>query len=208
MRDQVVVDVEPGSFLAERYPDGSFTITIDGGARDARVGDDGPLFLDGRSRGLRYLTVITEPLAGALTITADLLPDASPTADADLVRDEVSDPAAFWDELSSGLRLGGAGDEAVRRLDSSLDWMVRDALVHYLSPRGLSSTPAAAGARVTSARVPSSCCWRWERTDACARAPASSSWGRSLPDGELAAVVRASSSRGRPLSVTPHRTAT
>ncbi|MHB8274111.1 MAG: GH36-type glycosyl hydrolase domain-containing protein [Dermatophilaceae bacterium] len=80
-------------------------------------------------------------------------------ADPDLADPDLADPdlgntaqPQFWDGISSLVRLTPPADsplaEEVSRLDAVLPWFAHDALVHYLSPRGLEqSTGGAWGTR-------------------------------------------------------------
>ena len=85
-----------------------------------------------------------------LSLTADLVP-AADLAKQDLVADDRT-PIEFWDGIGSSVRLRPPADSPlageVARLDSVLPWFAHDALVHYLSPRGLEqSTGGAWGTR-------------------------------------------------------------
>jgi CRISPR-associated protein Csx3 len=82
-----------------------------------------------------------------LTLTADLVP-AADLARQDLVghgvvgQHIVTDaPQQFWEGISSAVRLsppvGSPLAAEVSQLDTVLPWFAHDALVHYLSPRGL-----------------------------------------------------------------------
>jgi len=122
---ELFVPVPEGSALAERFPRGGFAVTgldenVLAGARG-----DGRLFLDGRSRGLPYLC-LEAPASGffGLELRGRLLPDV-PLVDA-----PVPLPA---------LEPQGDGPAAreVRRLGEVLPWLLENALVHYLAPRGL-----------------------------------------------------------------------
>jgi CRISPR-associated protein Csx3 len=102
------------------------------------VDDDLPLFGDGRSRGLPWLSLRTVPLDRlelALTVPAR-----------EAVLEDRADPTRHlgeaWDAtVARGIRLRApAGAELapeVARLDAVLPWFTQNALVHYLSPRGL-----------------------------------------------------------------------
>lgn len=130
--DEVVVSPHPGSAVAARNPGGTFVLHLLGGASGAVVGDDAALFADGASRDLPYLTVRTAPTtAWRMRITGRLVPpgpDGPPHAE------------GFWDEVAGGVTLSAAGapaGAAVERLSHLLPWLAHNALVHYLSPRGL-----------------------------------------------------------------------
>jgi cellobiose phosphorylase len=127
----------PESDLGRRFPDGSFRIDAAPGTRLERAGGDELLFLDGRSRGQPCLVLVTAPAASAaFRITGQLVgerPGLAPAPDfaADAERGE-----RFWRQLVA-LELAPAGGADVARLGELLPWLTRDALVHYLAPRGL-----------------------------------------------------------------------
>jgi cellobiose phosphorylase len=122
-----------GSELARRFPQGFFRIEAHDGTALERVGGDEMLYLDGRSRGQPWMCMLAAPATSAgWRITGHLVPEQASPADAG--RD-------FWHEAGAGLRLhapakGDAADD-VRRLGEWMPWLAHDALVHYLSPRGL-----------------------------------------------------------------------
>ncbi|HEX5335971.1 MAG TPA: hypothetical protein VFW55_08825 [Propionicimonas sp.] len=110
---------------------GGRSLRLDFGDKDVASGGDELLFADGDSRDLPWLCcVLDAPGDTAFTLTAEVAPS-----------DTGSGPVRLpdlWSELRTGLSLGGtAGDENVVTLDAILPWFAHDALVHYLSPRGL-----------------------------------------------------------------------
>jgi cellobiose phosphorylase len=137
----VTVSPTAGSVAAQRFPPGSFRLAW-APAVVADVGRDEILFADGRSRGLPYVTLATRALSELnLTLTVDLVSQQE-IASQDL--GEAPWPQ-FWPGLADAIRLeapdggldsGPASDE-VTRLDTIMRWFAHDALVHYLSPRGL-----------------------------------------------------------------------
>jgi CRISPR-associated protein Csx3 len=132
----VTVRPPAGSAAARRFPGGSFRLSWLEGALEM-VERDEALFLDGRSRNLPWLTLRTPPTDDLMiTLTADLVRDADRSLGA--AKAEWSD---FWPGLGGCLRLvspsGSPLAEEVERLDAILPWFAHDALVHYLSPRGL-----------------------------------------------------------------------
>jgi CRISPR-associated protein Csx3 len=158
--DDTGVRIRPlaGSLASTRFPAGSFRFSWERGSVEL-VARDEALFLDGRSRDLPWVTLRTAPTAEVhLALTADLVP-AADLASQDLVGhallgdvpvDEA--PSQFWDGIGSSVRLRPPADsilaEEVSRLDTVLPWFAHDALVHYLSPRGLEqSTGGAWGTR-------------------------------------------------------------
>jgi CRISPR-associated protein Csx3 len=138
------VTVRPlaGSLARTRFPAGSFRLSWKAGSVE-RVGRDEALFLDGCTRRLPWITLRTTPTTGMyLGLSADLVPAG------DLARQDLlgqgpggSTRPRFWDGISSSVRLRPPPDsplaEEVCRLDTVLPWFAHDALVHYLSPRGL-----------------------------------------------------------------------
>lgn len=97
-------------------------LRVDFEGADALGADDGSLFPDRRSRGLPWLTVSgSAPLRLTLGAAAAL-------------PDDLAAPAAG--ELA-GLGLRASGSPEVPALNRIVPWFTHDALVHYLSPRGL-----------------------------------------------------------------------
>jgi len=158
--DDAGVTVRPvaGSMAATRFPAGSFRFSWEPGSID-RVGRDETLFLDGRSRDLPWVTMRTAPSRQVhLVMTADLIPPAD-LAQQDLVdHDQIGQhgvhraPFQFWDRVFNALRLSPAADSPlateISQLNTVLPWFTHDALIHYLSPRGLEqSTGGAWGTR-------------------------------------------------------------
>ncbi|HEY1127937.1 MAG TPA: hypothetical protein VGF12_00905 [Roseateles sp.] len=115
--DRLRLTPPAGSELAQRFPDGGFSIDAPG---LAIVGDDGRLFADGASRGEPLLSLDFAPAtAFALTLHGELLQTA-PLAPQPLV-------LPHWQ----------SGQSALVQLGDILPWYAHNALVHYLSPRGL-----------------------------------------------------------------------
>jgi cellobiose phosphorylase len=126
--DGVAIAPAPGSDLAARFPRGSFLITPAAGTTFERVGGDELLFADGQSRAQPYICVVTLPastvelrMTGRLT-SADA---ADRTSEIDLRKLQMSAPT------TSPLAC------AVQQLADISPWFIHNALVHYLSPRGL-----------------------------------------------------------------------
>jgi 1,2-beta-oligoglucan phosphorylase len=147
--DETGVTVRPleGSLASTRFPSGSFRFSWDRGSID-RVGRDEALFLDGQSRDLPWVTMRTAPTTEAhLALTANLVP-AADLAGQDLLEQDlgghnpgVKAPFQFWDGMFSAVRLRPPADSPlaseVSQLNTVLPWFAHDALIHYLSPRGL-----------------------------------------------------------------------
>ena len=130
--EHVVLSPAPGTDLARRFPGGAFRISPQEGTRFERIGGDELLFLDGRSRQEPFVCIQTAPLRQAgLTIRGEL------------IRAETQSPLL----LEPGTQLDApvilhapqAHPHAAqaRRLTEIAPWLMHNALVHYLSPRGL-----------------------------------------------------------------------
>ena len=123
--EDVFVGVPGGSELHARFPEGGFVVTpvVEGAA--VRVRGDGRLFDDGRPRGLPFLCVEGETCAAfGLDLAGRLVPDV-PGAPAPVPLPALRAPNE------------GPASREVRRLAEMLPWLLDDAMVHYLSPRGL-----------------------------------------------------------------------
>jgi len=126
------VDVAPpaDSHTTALFPGGYVHLgwTEHGGAA---VGDDAALFRDGRSRGLAWVTVRTSAQTEwELTLTPRLVPVAP---------DRPTTPD-FWATTAGAVELSAPDSDAGRelgRIATIVPWFTHDALVHYLSPRGL-----------------------------------------------------------------------
>ncbi len=105
-----------GSELAQRFPGGAFELDVPG---LAQFGDDALLYADGASRGEPQLCLdYAATSALTLTLRGALLAEASPPAQALALPQWGAQPA-------------------LAALADSLPWYAQNALVHYLSPRGL-----------------------------------------------------------------------
>ena len=116
-----------------------------------RVGGDEALFSDGVSRDLPYLTLVTRP-ARSLSL---MLLGRFVTSGVDVPAPDgpAAAPARLTVPLSAGVRTLGVADAPTPRRDGAraalvhgdrlarllawLPWLRQNALVHYLSPRGL-----------------------------------------------------------------------
>lgn len=140
--DQVRVTAPPGSAAGQHAPDAAIDLRWSPGAL-GDVAQDGPLFTDGLSRGEPWVSASVPALAAwNLELRPGLLPTGGEAGD----RTDDDGPADFWSTLHSRLDLaavpgtaaGHAGSASrVAALAQTIPWMTHDALVHYLSPRGL-----------------------------------------------------------------------
>lgn len=129
-QDSVFVRAIPESDVGRRFPDGGFVIRAKEGTRLEEIGGDELLFTDGVSRKQPFLCFVTAPLIEAGLIIEGKLVKAGAGLD-----------VSFWDTITSGLRIEVPGTEplagATGRIGEIFPWFIHNALVHYLSPRGL-----------------------------------------------------------------------
>jgi cellobiose phosphorylase len=123
----------PDSDVGRRFPEGGFRLSTLPGTVIERLGTDELLFADGVSRHQPFLCLLTAPFTSfSFSITGDLVPTATPAG---------SSTERYWHDMTAGLRLHPstasplAGDAT--RLAEILPWFAHNALIHYLSPRGL-----------------------------------------------------------------------
>ena len=126
----VLVKAVPDCDVGRRFPEGGFRITPAEGTALETIGGDELLFADGVSHDQPYLCIITAPSRTAGLMIEGCLMDA------------VSDPAAnLRDSINAGLEItapqAGQLAPAAARIAEIFPWFVHNALVHYLSPRGL-----------------------------------------------------------------------
>ncbi len=121
----VFVGVPAGSSLAERFPKGGFVVAPDEHSAFTRWGGDELLFADGRAQGQPWLVIDAHasPHFG-LRVEGRLVVQAAPAA--------LPLVAPHW-QAPTGSTLAGAS----QRLHDIAPWYLHNALVHYLSPRGL-----------------------------------------------------------------------
>ncbi|MFO1217212.1 MAG: hypothetical protein U1E89_02400 [Burkholderiaceae bacterium] len=124
--DAVCVPVPPQGELAARFPGGALRIEPLPGTVFAAVGGDEMLYADGHGRGSPFVCIDTaEPVERfELRLLGRLFDAARP-------------PATTLGALRLRAPPAAAGASAVAQLDEILPWFRHDALVHYLSPRGL-----------------------------------------------------------------------
>jgi cellobiose phosphorylase len=124
----------PESDVGRRFPDGGFRIDPLPGTPLKTAGGDELLYADGRSRREPFLCLVTAPVSSAgFRITGHLVPAPPATAETGADR--------YWREMTAALRVHPpAGSDLtgdIERLQEILPWFAHDALIHYLSPRGL-----------------------------------------------------------------------
>ncbi|MGH8138470.1 MAG: GH36-type glycosyl hydrolase domain-containing protein [Steroidobacteraceae bacterium] len=128
----IIVTPSAGTDLARRFPNGSFHITPMSGTEAQCVGGDELLFIDGRSRGQPFLCIVTAPAASiGLRFRGDLIPGQ---ANAPL---RVDSGDALVPRLTLGASPPGPLAARLAGIPEIVPWFTHNALVHYLSPRGL-----------------------------------------------------------------------
>ncbi|MDT7835922.1 GH36-type glycosyl hydrolase domain-containing protein [Aquabacterium sp. OR-4] len=121
----VVVPVPAGSELHARFAQGRFVIEPMPGTLLAEVGGDGLLHADGAPRGAPFVCLRLEASRQAgLLLRGELLAETGVPA-LDLPLPQLQPPGQ------------GAAAQALAQLAEILPWYRHNALVHYLSPRGL-----------------------------------------------------------------------
>jgi 1,2-beta-oligoglucan phosphorylase len=129
--DGIAVSPNVGVDLRRRFPQGFFLISPDAGAKFEHVGGDELLFCDGRSRRQPYICVVTAASRSVGLRIEGRLISASPADEGDV---SASSPLPKW-RLSAPVESPLAA--RVGRLADISPWFTQNALIHYLSPRGL-----------------------------------------------------------------------
>jgi cellobiose phosphorylase len=128
----IIVAPAAGSEIGRRFPDGSFRIVADAGTEFERVGGDELLFSDGRSRQQPYLCLLTAPTRSlGLQIQGHLI---APATQAPL---RMPSDQPLIPKLSMSVASAAPAAQRLEQLADILPWYTHNALVHYLSPRGL-----------------------------------------------------------------------
>ncbi len=120
----------PDSDVGRRFPDGGFIVGASEGTLIEKIGGDELLFADGVSHNQPYLCFITSPATAAGLVMRGRLVDES-----------VGQTGNFWETIASGLQIispeASKLAPAAERAGEIFPWFIHNALVHYLSPRGL-----------------------------------------------------------------------
>jgi cellobiose phosphorylase len=131
-KDAILVAAAPDSDVGRRFPDGRFRITPAPGTRFERVGGDELLFLDGRSRQQPFVCIISASATQmGLRIGADLI-DARSQAPL-----RADSEAGLIPTLAASVASVGPRSQSLLHLADLVPWLAHNALVHFLSPRGL-----------------------------------------------------------------------
>ncbi|MFZ0500450.1 MAG: hypothetical protein WAM52_15070 [Steroidobacteraceae bacterium] len=130
--DTLIVMATPESDVGRRFPQGEFRITLAPQTAVKRVGTDELLFLDRRSREEPYLCVETSPTRRAGLAIAGHLVTPESQSPWRLPAEEVLMPSLTLEPAAPG-----ESGEWAAHLVEMVPWYTQNALVHYLSPRGL-----------------------------------------------------------------------
>lgn len=130
--DGALVYPRPEGPLGQRFGQGHFRLLALEGTRFAAVGGDERLYPDGVSRQQPHLCLVTEAAANTGLLISGHLVSGTP---ASVAAHSAQLPPSPW----LGLAPAAANDaaQATERLALILPWLQHNALVHYLSPRGL-----------------------------------------------------------------------
>ncbi|MDB6046699.1 MAG: uncharacterized protein JWM63_5250 [Gammaproteobacteria bacterium] len=130
--DEIVVAVAPESDLGRRFPGGTFAIAPLSGTEFQQVGGDELLFADGRSRQQPFICIVTAPApVVGLRIRGHLIEEGTQTP---LRADSGESLLPRLTMTVPGSRLLS---EQLAGISDIVPWYTQNALVHYLSPRGL-----------------------------------------------------------------------
>jgi cellobiose phosphorylase len=127
--EEIAVSPAAATDLGRRFPNGNFTIAATTGTHFERVGGDELLFIDGLTRQQPFVCIVTAPASQVgLSMRGHLVAEATP---APLLAEKAAD-------LTPQLRFHPATpSEPLARLADIVPWFAQNALIHYLSPRGL-----------------------------------------------------------------------
>jgi cellobiose phosphorylase len=129
--EAIVVSPAPGSELAQRFPGGGFRLVPEQGTSFAQVGGDELLFDDGQSRNEPFLCLATDRTTRvAFKIVGELVHESQD------IQQSVAAKAAIAHILIAPPSTSEY-TEALERLADIIPWFTHNALIHYLSPRGL-----------------------------------------------------------------------
>ena len=128
----IVITAAEDSDVGRRFPDGSYRIAALDGTDFEHIGGDELLFLDGRSRHEPFVCVVTSLARRiGLRLRGDLVA-TGPAASLQVAAGE--DLIPLFPLHVSG---NSSQSERLAQLAEITPWLTHNALVHYLSPRGL-----------------------------------------------------------------------
>lgn len=129
--NDIVLTPEPGGEVGSRFPQGAFRIGSVGATQFEQVGADELLFIDQRTREQPFVVIVTATSRSAgLWIRGELIAKDSTT----VLR---IDGQPLIPTISIKPASDGAAGRHAAALADIVPWFTHNALVHYLSPRGL-----------------------------------------------------------------------
>ena len=145
--DGVQIWPAPGSPMARRFGSGGLGLHLVGDVAGLQVQGDEALFLDGRSRGQPYLCLCLPAVQQVvLTLACSLIPPSpSPSSNSSTSSTSSSSPTARAEPVAPSAiptlqwraPPQAQTGSALAELADWMPWLAHNALVHYLSPRGL-----------------------------------------------------------------------
>ena len=128
----IIITAAKDSDVGRRFPQGSFRIAAMAGTRFDKIAGDERLFLDGRSRQEPFICIEMAPASSlGLRISGDLIAQASQTPQ------RAGNGEDLIPLLSLHVKQSSPLSEQLARVADIAPWLTHNALVHYLSPRGL-----------------------------------------------------------------------
>jgi cellobiose phosphorylase len=129
----IAITAAPDGDVGRRFPKGNFHITPTSGTEIEVVGGDELLFLDGQPRQQPFVCLVTaQTRAAGLRMRGNLIAEAS---QAPL---RVDSPDDLMPKLSmQAAASSSAHEQQLAQIADIAPWFAQNALVHYLSPRGL-----------------------------------------------------------------------
>jgi cellobiose phosphorylase len=132
LEDGIVLAPAPATEIARRFPNGSFHIAPISGTSFEEVGGDELLFIDGCSRQQPFVCIITAAArVVGVRIRGYLVPEAIQTP----LR--LPGGVSLIPRLDMTAPPGSPLCQQIARIADIVPWFTHNALVHYLSPRGL-----------------------------------------------------------------------
>ncbi len=130
--NEIVITPGNGSEVAQRFPQGSFKVVPLSGTAFQQVAGDEVLFADGQSRGQPYICVVTEPARmAALSIRGCLVAENTQAPLKVATAEKLIPTPTLSTSQQTPL------SRQLARIADIVPWYTQNALVHYLSPRGL-----------------------------------------------------------------------
>jgi CRISPR-associated protein Csx3 len=135
----------PGSFTGRHLPGTCFALAASSTAWLAAHGGDELLYADGIARQGPYAAFRTKPVERCAFLLVGVVdgPAALPEAVARLREESARTPAPARPPAAP-LRLRGAADAGVARLNEVLPWFTHNAAIHFSAPHGLEQYGGAA----------------------------------------------------------------